>query len=223
MNTIVQLLQIATIATQDNFIERYPLVCFSSETYPLLFLSRFLEKIKKETNYFIKTIDETILDEPSSKAQLAVSFLGQRFIFWCSDISQWPARQKKEFINYLASYHGPHSIWLFTDDSEFIKQNKSCAFIILTSKIAEAEIDQYLQLLGDHNKLVPLLMHQIFKRKKLIPLDELVLTATYAQVMSKPLMPEFINTWVYVIISQDQSLFDLSNYFSLIVNVRVTI
>lgn len=206
-SVLTQALQHAT------FFEKYPVICFTGQPYPLLFFSLLLKNLKKSSGHEIKSINIETATTAELKAQLEVSFLGQTFITWCSDTAVLDAKQKKEFFSYLATYKGPHSVWFFADQDS-IKPSDSWLVIPLESRIDWQQFSQLKHLFTDDTMQAQVVfMQQLFKKKEQMQLEECALLVNYTTFLSKQTFDEFYDAWFELLVAPEKSLFDLSTHF----------
>jgi hypothetical protein len=193
-------------------INKHPVICFTG-TYPVLFVSFLLRHLKNCDTHSITTIDWQQVTVQEIKAQLSVSFLGETFVAWCSDLGQLEARQKKELFSFLATYKGPHAVWFFSAETDLVKLKHSWTVIQIPQSLDWHMFKQLFQVLfeSEFSKLQPLEL--IFKKKGSLGFDEAALLSQYALLLSKSAFEEFCSSWLGLMVPQDQSLFELSTQF----------
>lgn len=138
-------------------------------------------------------------------AQLSITFLGQSFIYGLKD-GDLSANERKKFDLFLKNYHGPHTIYFFTSDAAYEKNA-----LVLDIKIDKAAFQEFIQ----HHKLSGIttsFIDALFAYKPVYTFDEAVKLITYGQLLGAR-SEQFFSTWITRILSQDVSLFTLSQHF----------
>src|SRR5579871_3027804 len=94
-------------------------LCFAGREYPLLFFSQLFSFLKK-SNLMIEGVTVEEADLSVLKAQLAtISFSGPT-VYWFKDMHMLPVKKQQEWIGYLSSYQGPHTILFFSNEEQYI-------------------------------------------------------------------------------------------------------
>lgn len=180
--------------------------------YSPLFFYKILKNFEKKFSLEFKKID---LDQDLSLIQkdLQTTFLGQTFLYWFSDLSLITSKKKKtDFLNFLATYYGPHKIIGLID----LEQNISLENGQIVPFQDNYSSDQVLQLdflyEGQKPEVVSYFLAKLYRQRKQYSLEQLAILLEYASLLGKNI-DHFFESWLDEIVTSDVSLYAVSQYF----------
>lgn len=179
-------------------------VCAS--TYPLLFMRRLCTHVQLLLNKSLRVIDVTTCTFDQLQAQLAMSFLGQEYLYLLGDCSVLRAPEKQKLYKFLISYRGPHAVIFFIGQQPI----GDIFCITLPESLNSTDYQQLAPffLTDDQARCAPILQ-KIFSHVGVLSLEQTVQLTDYAQVLGNQRMA-FLNQWLHRIIKPEGSLFQLS-------------
>ncbi len=89
-------------------------IVFQGKECPTFFLSRLFLEIKK-MHPLATVIDAEVQSLAATKAQLAMSFLGNRILSLIKNVHRLDAAAKKSWNVFIKEYQGPHCILFFSN------------------------------------------------------------------------------------------------------------
>lgn len=202
------------ISGQFNF-EAGIQIFSSPSDCPLLFFTLLKDKIKQKTGNQIYSLNIYNLDAAALKSTLETSFLGQSNIYWLGDLTNLSDHDAKSWSKYFQSYSGPHTILFFANDTishfqQLTQSNKAGSIKI------DLNIDKnlYKELYNFFLNQNPdnIFVEKLFTINNLISLDSAVLLIYYQSLMGRK-SEDFFAVWLDKIITNEKSLFTLSQHF----------
>ena len=186
-------------------------IIFTADHYPVLFFAAFLEQLRLLHVPAPKRLmfDDALLSDID--AQLMTTFLGQKDLLWCGDISSLEtAAHKKRIFSVMQTYAGPHTLLCFMNVSD-VPSSLNQASILNIQDINFVEKEALVTL------VVPLLQkNQLLdmgiKNSEKLSLDMLVMLAKYRVVLGKNTQ-FFMESWFDKLVVPQSSMFTLSQYF----------
>ena len=203
---LFQYIQNPTRCVQQS---EHSVIMFQSTAYPQNFFMHFFDRLRKESDVDIKSIDIQSGDF-EYKSQLAMSFLGMSCVYWISDTTSLKPKQKDDLMAYLSAYQGPHKILVYCDAKTdslsaphvLVVQIKDKYFFEDAKKIwVSADIAQA-------QKIATFLVN-LYKIKNSFTLDELCLLKNYQELIAHD-AKSFYTSWVTRLVVPESSLFHLS-------------
>ena len=103
-----------------DFWERNSRICLTGKDYPAFFLSDFFTQIKDviAPHYTGLQVMDTSSAMGECMASLETTFLGMRSLYWLKNVSDASTSSKQQWLSYVSSYQGPHSILFFVDTAD---------------------------------------------------------------------------------------------------------
>jgi|SaaInlLV_10m_DNA_2_1039722.scaffolds.fasta_scaffold00047_42 hypothetical protein len=199
-----------SLIKEQTFWDSAPVICFKSESYPLLFFCEFIKLLKRKNIILIdqlKDLNTNILYQ---------SFLGQRKTYWLGNaLEQIKLKERRNYEKFLENYSGPNTICLFvTDDYKFSSSmKKNIKVIDFEQRVDQKKVVEMAELFEVKNvKQKITLVRHIFQNGGAISFDDACFLIRYFEVTNVPLMKVLINeTDVFGKVSG--SLYSLSQYF----------
>ena len=202
-----------TQATEAEFFFQQSVIHFSGPSYPLLFFSALMHRIKEVVSERYTLIALQQLDLEQLKAQLSVQFLGQTHLYWCGDITTLETKKLKDFLALVQDYKGPHVIGFFYEKEKIGRQRKGQCQITLPSELNKAFVVQlYSYLFPFRNQLPDSNLTALFKRSGSLDLESACLLMHYLSLLSGAHINYFIDEWLDKVLVPNRSLFMLSTY-----------
>ena len=202
-----------TQATESEFFFQQSVIRFSGPSYPLLFFSVLMRRIKEVLSKRYTLVDLQQLDLEQLKAQLSVQFLGQTHLYWCGDITTLETKKLKDLFAFVQTYKGPHVVGFFYAKENIGPQKKGQCTIELPSELSKEFVTQlYAYLFPFSNQLPDRNLTVLFKRSGLLDLESACLLMHYLSLLSSTHMNHFIDEWLDKVLVPDRSLFMLSTY-----------
>lgn len=200
-------MDLLTFLTQESPFDQHSVYCFVGTHYPSFLFSFLKQNIKKKRT--VITID-TLDDKNDFKAHLEMSFLGSQSFYW---ISQELIETHKEFIPYLSSYKGPHTIGFFSKKPLTENSNAHSLTIDIPPTIHESVYTKLFTLLYPrYVKKSSAITQAIYTKHQTISLDAALLIMQYCILLGNKTEP-FVQEWIPSIIVPEKSLFTLSAHF----------
>lgn len=188
-----------------------PVFCFVGKKYPALFFQH-LRKVYQHKEYVIQSLDcQTMIADGAYKSHLEMSFLGNTYLYWLAHIVDLDIKQQVTLQNYLEKYEGPHTVYFFVDKPLQIK--------ISTIDLAhDIDIECYVQLFSlffpdQVSKSKNPVILALFRKYKVIPLEDACLLMQYALVLGSKIDYESVAALFDTLIVPEKSLFVLSTLF----------
>ncbi len=204
MRTFIQL-------CNDSELSKKSVVIFTAADYQVLFFATLLDRLKQKTTPAPKSLSYVEASVASLQAQLSTTFLGQHDVIWCGNISALDPALKKSMLAFLATYEGPHALYVFIAEKDLPETFDKQQIINLNDPLSPAEREQLIALLFDRLEWKHL-FELTQESYKTMSLDMLVLFAQYRLVLGKNVQP-FMQTWFEKIVAPDESLFTLAQWF----------
>jgi hypothetical protein len=190
--------------------QQYTVVVFTGQTYPSLFLARFIQQLCANWQFTKQSLDLTTVEHAQAAAQLGTSFLGLALYYWLGNLDVLD-KKMSSWIALLKQYQGPHYIGCFiTDAQPFIQA--SIPVIELPQTLT---LDGYRQLSAYFQPqmvLNKLFVQKLFTKYHHISLDTACLLMNYQQVVGAG-NDQFFETWLAQLVVPEKSLFTLSQFF----------
>ncbi len=174
---------------------------------PTQFFALFLSRVREIMA--VSSLDTELQELADIKAQLEVSFLGSRLLYWVKNVHTLDAATKKAWFSYIKSYQGPHCI-LFFDDAKKLKDDNHL-IVELPDKVDMSLYQTlasffYPQLQRDDHFL-----SQLFFFQKALTLDEACRLMAYQLVVGRK-CESFFSHWFTRLIVPEKSFFTLSQH-----------
>jgi len=196
--------QIASLIEQ-NFNQQH-VVGFCASVYPLLFINKVREYVLNATAVPFVRIFLEELEFGSFCSQVEMSFLGQTNMYWLGDISLLSPKKQRQFLSYLATYQGPHTLFFFTTKN---MSEKKIKMLSLSDQVDVHSYKEYMSLWnGDHER-VAYSIATVLRKVGVLSLDQMVQVAQYASVLGAG-RARFFEQSLNSIIKPESSLFNLS-------------
>jgi hypothetical protein len=138
-------------------------------------------------------------------AQLAITFLGEAFIYALKD-SDISVAQRKKLDAFLKDYLGPHYVYFFTSEPHYEKNG-----LVLESAVNKKTF-QELAAQNGHKALAPSFIDKLYAERASYTFDESIMLMRYANLLGSR-HDIFFSEWLNRILVDDISLFTLSQYF----------
>lgn len=210
-----------TVQTFLDFLHKnkkfpdYSVICFSGKEYPLLFISHLISFLQKN-NSIVERIDVVGTDLSLIKAQISTMNFSGKTMYWLNDVHMLSAKKQQEWVTYMQSYTGPHSVLFFcTDETAAAQMQKSEQYtcIMVPDVLPSADFSRFRFLITDvNNKESKNFATRIASYTPQMTLDMACLFAHYEVVVGKS-ANDFFTEWAAHIIAPTHSLFLLSQYF----------
>lgn len=193
------------IATQQTSAN-WSVFCLRAKEYPGLFCAQVIEHFKK-AGAAIMVMDLALGDPAEVAAELSISFLGQRKIYWFGDVASLDAAKKKFYLSFLEKYTGPHSI-IFCSDQSF----EVDSFVELPTTLDQTQFCELFSFFYEReaNKLF---LESLFSVQVKLPLDVACMVMQYLVVVDPAMAKEEVVHFFKRIITTERSRFTLSQYF----------
>src|SRR3989338_3035987 len=223
MMNVLQLL----IACKEKQITQFSVVeCYFSEQYPALFFSLLLQKMRS-LGLHVATVSATDTDVHAVQAMISSSFLGQSYVVWLGNCSEFDTVQQKKIEQLLVDYQGPHTIirCVQKKEAKHIAQ-KQHGKKIQDDRIDDASKRLVVNLDQQLTKEVLSLLFDFFWNIKIdsfeyitrgqyatLSLDSIVMLGMYCVIMGRNTTDEFMSLWYPKLVAPEQSLFELAQHF----------
>jgi len=182
-------------------------------TYPLLFFSLLVKKLKSILDMQIETVSVESNNLSQVKAKLETSFLGQQTLYWLQDVGSIKGKNKNNIIEYINAYKGPNIIVLFATNAVKIKKREGLCLVEVGERVAHKDFLKIVSFFQKPiSKMVINFIEKIFRLNPVIPLDTACMLMKYAFLTGKG-YKAFIDEWLDKIMIPEKSLFTLSQYF----------
>jgi hypothetical protein len=191
---------------QTNILDTYPVVCFVSKEHPSLFIY-FLISVLRKRQLSVEYIDSSGAHDAAIKAQLSMTFLGQRILYWLLQ-GREQKRDQASLLSYLACYKGPHAIWL-----SLPKALANSCVVEIPEVVDERTFNALYEMLFAKSAISLIFAQKLFVRQPQIKLEDAFLLMNYVTVLSRNQIDEFLDTWLNGLIFPEASLFSLSTAF----------
>lgn len=196
-------------AKKKSFWDSNNVICFRSETYPLLFCRTLFDHLNQKEIASITTLH--VDNRLQLWKTLQQSFLGGTSFYWLGNVVEKLKKQKQKknepaMVELLSLYKGPHRVAFFVPEEHKPSASalKRMLLIDLPDVLSLREINELFLFFGIKRKIPP----NIVK----IDIDTSCMLANYLAVTSARLMGS-LNKSLASIISVDLSLYDLSRAF----------
>jgi hypothetical protein len=176
-------------------------VNFVSGSYPLLFFSHLLKKLKEKIN--VKFVDEDNFDNVLH--EIHMSFLGQKTVFWFGNLEGFSDKYKNKALKFIDSYSGDNIILFYTSSASASSKVIELQKIKATSSFKE--LAKFL--VRDINKSLDYVIENSFKLMDSFDIDQAILIIWYGSSLGS-LSKDFFQNWFYKIVTTERSLFTLS-------------
>ncbi len=176
--------------------------------YPPLFCQAFIQVLEQKVGLqkTLLGLDDQ-LSWVSLESALRTTFLGQKKLCWFGSIGEYDAATKKKLATLLATYQGPHHVWLFVPEKDLpLFTVESTVMIKLDSLATTEKVALKQAVYGASAASV------MGKKNAQLSWDQEHVMAGYAAVLGKN-TEQFMNTWYDKIIQPDESLFTLAQAF----------
>ncbi|MFA5998548.1 MAG: hypothetical protein WC747_00810 [Candidatus Babeliales bacterium] len=200
----------------ESFVKNHSVILFTGKSYSPLFFDRALVFLQKKLGQPLKKIN---LDQEFTAIQIALhtSFLGQTQIYCFGDLSLLSSKKKKtDWIKFIQSYQGPHTIIGFLCDEDNLPLSSSQSSLLQVSIAESYNSDQIKKLSFLYDSLKPEVAAHFFAKLYRInsqySLDQICLLQDYSGLLGKS-MDLFFDDWVEKLVVSDISLFYLSQLF----------
>ena len=198
-----------------TFLDSYKRMCFVvADTYPFLFFSMIIQKIKTVTQGTVEYLDLQEHEQESILSKLEMQgFLGTKNSYWLGNVSSLKAKKKKFWVDYIAKYQGQHNLCFCCDESDSDFLDKKDLKITLEAGIDRVQFEKIASIFESiNNVLLKKLANKLFLYNRSVELDKACLLIHYVKVLGNNL-DQFCNEWLGILCNHEQSLFKLSEYF----------
>ncbi len=158
-----------------------------------------------------QTIDSTTTNLSTLISQLQMSFLGTTSSYWLRDIGDFADKDRKQLLAHIRGYTGPNVLLFFSSTAP---TSFDAHAIIELPDLLDKKL--FLALLELENPTViqrnSAVIKEIFAHAATISLDTACILIRYMRIIGNN-QQEFIRTVLGSLISQETSLFTLSQYF----------
>lgn len=188
---------------------------------PSSFLSSFYAQLKKHNELtFLDTASTTLAN---CRAQLEMSFLGQRRCYVLRNVSSLDVATKKKWYAYLQAYQGPHTVIFFESQGrtprgrKVPKPKKSPWLDSATQLVIEiapfVDIPMYTELFAFFYAIPAdkVFIRTLFAQQQRLPLDDACRMMSYQTVVGRN-GNLFFEQWYTKLVLSEVSLFTLSQY-----------
>lgn len=183
------------------------IIIFNLKKYSYIFSDLLYSKLKY-LKYNISFLEVSNVKLTDLNIYLFNSFLGQQTIYFIKDIYLMDINEKKELYNYFISYNGPNIIILFDKDID----TKDFLVFNISDNIDINNYIKYYKFFYPNYNINNIFVKKIFDIYKLIDLDSGLSIMKYQLTFSSKNL-EFFDKYLFKILIQEKSLFDLSGYF----------
>lgn len=194
------------ITTFLSSLETIPVGVLSAQDYQPLFCQAFLKQV--ETKLALQKTTLAVDETPWAAVEscLRTTFLGQKKMLWLGSTQDYDATTKKKLATFLATYEGPHAVWLFVvqKDAALFEYLKPVT-LDLESLTASEKTTLSTTVYGAHPTLA-------FGKKVSLSWDQQHVMQSYAAVMGKN-SQQFMSEWYEKIVLPESSLFTLAQAF----------
>lgn len=177
---------------------------FYGPHYPALFFSQFFAHAKKR-GVHVTLLQLEDVELPTLFATLGMSFLGQKSMFWLSALQECDAAKKKQLLAYFASYKGPHTLLVWSDQA-LDKQSFE-----VPALVDQKLFQELWQLLYPEDVLSESFVQSCFKKGEKYQWDAACMLMHYMLVQDEKVA--FEQSWIDKIIVPERSLFVLAQHF----------
>ncbi|MBP9765438.1 hypothetical protein KBD08_03825 [Candidatus Babeliales bacterium] len=194
-----------------QFLQQTVLILSSKHYNPLL-LKKVVAALQKKHDCDVKKIDiDQSIDEIALPLQ--TTFLGQKCIFWFSDVTQLTSKKRKsDWLHFLQTYNGPHVIVGCLPDDEQIPLQQGVMFEVQDNY--QSDQISKISLLYDDQKpeIAAFFIGKLYRYRKEYSLQQICMLLEYASVLGKN-TDLFFEQWLDQLIVSDVSLYYLSQLF----------
>ena len=200
---------------ESGTLPKNSLINFIAPFYPILFFSFLRRYLSSKVGKQLQSVDCSVVQIEQFTAELSIAFLSHTQCYWAGNISALDAKTKKKFLTVFKDYHGPHQLWFYTEQLENdIKKNKDCLVVELPLDITPEMVKKFSNLFLPPRKTNDAIIDLLFARTGgNLSLDNACLLLHYVTLLSRPLLKEFMNEWLDVLLVPEKSLFTLSTLF----------
>ncbi|MBT3456190.1 hypothetical protein HN446_03950 [bacterium] len=195
---------------KDSDLGSINTVSFFGDKHPQLFFSIFFERLQNLSSLGVEMMDLGDVEKKQVKSALAVSFLGQRLIYWFGDISRLTEKVRGYWLEYFRKYSGPHVLLFFSGKTEDKNYDISVDLSGVVSRKAARSVISFLCPKKSHH--AQLLVAKVTEHNKKLSLDTVSLLSYYGTFLGRN-YKEFVEDWLPKLIPDEASLFDLAKYF----------
>jgi hypothetical protein len=182
-------------AKEKSFWQTSPVICFLSDSFPLLFFNQLFSFLKSKNTVDVDRLKS--LDANDFQGALQQTFLGERKSYWLgNDLEKLPAKKREKLNSAIKKYSGPHTIILFLSKSDSLATfcKKSACVIELEQDINYSFFTMFTKFFEiESQKTKVALIKSFFNRNESVSLDEFCLFMRYLEVASASTMKEFLN------------------------------
>lgn len=188
------------------------ILLFQSLHYSHNFFFALFQQVKQSLSQ--DYTDFKIIDIQSGdfayKVQLETSFLGTSCVYFLQGVWGLKAKQKDDFLTYLAGYKGPHKVIVFIDTKTNFLEKLHTLLIKIKDKYFFEDAKK-LWVVNDFDQAEKLVVYlqQLYSLKQSFSLDELFLLKNYQMVISKD-EKDFYESWANRLVLPDNFLYMLS-------------
>lgn len=194
--------------------------CFKTvENYPHLFFTQFFKALKSASVVAVSSLTQA--DFPAMMASLQQSFLGQTDNYWLGNLDSEGREKsrvrKKELLQLLATYQGPHTVFFYCTDATALElaafPKGTTTIISVPEKIDETMLQPLLKLLGfSFSPPKMKLLSSVFATARQVPLDTVCFMCVYLEVMSMRAVAES-HQFLLSLVEPELSFIELSKHF----------
>lgn len=183
-----------------------------SGQYPLLFFSYIQQQFHDAKYHNFQAIDLNACCYKALSAQLTTSFLGSRFIYWLKNFTDIDTKRRAYWTAFIEQYRGPHCILVYSDKKIVSAAGDYAIQVDFPDSLDLVAAELFLKnLVCTSQQNSQILLRSLFKGRKKISLDTLLLFVRYMEVAEADL-ENLLNQWLDLILEPEGSLFDLSKH-----------
>lgn len=196
-------------------LTQYPVVCVrvSDKHYPYVFLSSLVHVLQRTTA--LQIIDVQAVDWARVRACLETQFLGNRTAYWLGDITAVEQKRRNEFIDYLSTYTGPHTIIFAVSSGVTMRARKEMLTLTVPEEVDKNFFIELMKIVHTFDESVAsYYAGKLYARYgTMLPIDDVTMVGAYLSLIGIPQYDLFARTWIDDIIKPKSSLFNLSKLF----------
>ncbi len=194
------------ITTFFSSLETVSVGVLSAQEYQPLFCQAFLKHVEAKLSLEKTVIAVDELQWSSVESTLRMTFLGQKKLMWLGSTQDYDVTTKKKLAALLATYDGPHLVWLF------VTQKDAALFETLKEKTIDLENVTAAEKTTLSAALYGSQTMTVFGNKASLSWDQQHIMQGYAAVVGRN-GQQFMDEWYEKIVLPESSLFTLAQAF----------
>lgn len=180
---------------------------FTAQDYPPLFCQAIIQALEKKIGLQKTLLSLDNVEWSAVESSLRTTFLGQKKLCWFGSVQDYDASTKKKLATLLATYQGPHHVWLFVPEKDAALFVSDSAVTIKLDSLTASEKAALKQFAYGITAATVLA-----KKGTTLSWDQEHVMAGYASVLGKN-SEQFMNNWYDKIVQPEESLFTLAQVF----------